>query len=73
MKVLFKLFLSLSNKKFIVCSDHCHKCDADECSVCEDTYLLHNKICVSDCPAKTYSSGTTCKGELLIEEIFLLV
>ena len=53
------------------CPD-CKTCDKGACLDCEDTYFLYNKKCFSTCPDKTYSSGTTCKGKLLIEEIVLL-
>ena len=49
------------------CPDYCTKCDADKCFACEETYLLYNKGCVSKCPERTYSTGTTCESEYFCE------
>ena len=60
---VWNFFLYFSHENLLVCSDTCEKCTTDGCSACRDGFLSYNKGCVSSCPGKTYSTGTTCESK----------
>jgi len=41
-----------------------------QCSSCENTYLFYKGKCLSTCPEKTYSTDSTCEGNLKVRNYF---
>ena len=46
---------------FYKCAEHCRRCELDSlgmniCTSCNETFILYNNYCVSNCPANVYYS-----------------
>lgn len=56
--------LHFNQKSFVDCPTGCNICDGDtKCSTCDSNYLFYQGSCLSSCPAKTYSDGSTCQSK----------